>query len=85
MPILEGTDGVEKMSKSLGNYIGVGENPDDMYGKVMSIPDELIIKYYELATDIHPDEIKGIKTALEGGSVNPRDVKMRLAHEITRL
>ncbi|NLC68586.1 MAG: tyrosine--tRNA ligase [Clostridiaceae bacterium] len=85
MPILEGTDGVEKMSKSLGNYIGINEAPEDMYGKVMSIPDGLIIKYYELATDVHPDEVKKIKTALETNSVNPRDVKMKLAHEITRL
>ncbi|NSW90094.1 MAG: tyrosine--tRNA ligase [Firmicutes bacterium] len=85
MPILEGTDGLEKMSKSLGNYIGVNESPEDMYGKVMSIPDELIIKYFELATDIHPDEVNRIKATLESGNVNPRDVKMQLAHEITKL
>ncbi len=85
MPLLEGTDGVEKMSKSLGNYIGIYEEPDQMYGKVMSIPDELMIKYYELATDIHPDEIERIKTSLEDGSYHPRDAKMRLAREITTL
>ena len=85
MPLLEGTDGVEKMSKSLGNYIGIYEEPDQMYGKVMSIPDELMIKYYELATDIHPDEIEKIKTSLEEGTYHPRDAKMRLAREITAL
>ncbi|HHY24457.1 MAG TPA: tyrosine--tRNA ligase [Clostridiaceae bacterium] len=85
MPILEGTDGVEKMSKSLGNYIGVNEKPEEMYGKVMSIPDELIIKYFELATDIHPDEIEEIRKALDSGKTNPRDIKMKLAHEITLL
>ncbi len=85
MPILEGTDGVEKMSKSLGNYIGVNEKPEEMYGKVMSIPDELIIKYFELATDIHPDEIEEIRKTLDSGKTNPRDIKMKLAHEITLL
>ncbi len=85
MPILEGIDGVEKMSKSLGNYIGINEKPEDMYGKVMSIPDELIIKYYELATDVHPDEIKKIEIELKDRNTNPRDIKMRLAYEITKL
>lgn len=85
MPLLEGTDGVEKMSKSFGNYIGIYEEPDQMYGKVMSIPDELMIKYYELATDIHPDEIDRIRMTLEDGSYHPRDAKMRLAREITAL
>ncbi len=85
MPILEGIDGVEKMSKSLGNYIGIDEKPEDIYGKVMSIPDPLIIKYFELATDKHPDEIAAIKADMDSGTVNPRDVKMRLAREITAL
>lgn len=85
MPLLEGTDGVEKMSKSLGNYIGIYEEPDQIYGKVMSIPDEMMIKYYELATDIHPDEISKIKAGLEDGTYHPRDAKMRLAREITSL
>jgi len=61
MPLLEGTDGTEKMSKSLGNYVGINEDPRDIYAKVMQIPDNLIIKYFELATDIHPDEIKNIR------------------------
>jgi tyrosyl-tRNA synthetase len=73
------------MSKSLGNYIGIEENPKDMYTKVMQIPDELIIKYFELATDIHPDEIDKIKEQLERDKMNPRDVKMRLAKEIVVL
>jgi len=82
MPILEGIDGIQKMSKSLGNYIGINEEPNDMYGKVMSIPDTLIIRYFELITDIHPDELSVIKEALNLGNVNPRDIKMRLAKEI---
>lgn len=85
MPILEGTDGIEKMSKSLGNYIGIDEEPKDMYGKVMSIPDNLIARYFELVTDIHPDELAAIKESLNSGNINPRDMKMRLAREITAL
>jgi len=85
MPILEGIDGIEKMSKSLGNYIGVNEEPKDMYGKVMSIPDSLIVRYFELVTDMHPDELANIKAELDSGKVNPRDIKMRLAREITAL
>jgi tyrosyl-tRNA synthetase len=85
MPLLEGTDGMEKMSKSLGNYIGIDENCNDMYSKAMSIPDELIIKYYDLVTDIHPDEIAKIKEELESTKINPRDIKMRLAKEIVKL
>jgi tyrosyl-tRNA synthetase len=85
MPLLEGTDGVDKMSKSLGNYIGINEAPNDIYGKVMSIPDELLVKYYELATDIHPDAVDRIRQELAEGKVNPRDIKMELAGEIVRL
>ncbi len=85
MPLLEGTDGVDKMSKSLGNYIGIYEPAEDMYGKVMSIPDDLIIKYFELATDIHPDELTFKREQLEKDNVNPRDMKMELAREITTL
>ncbi|WP_234123664.1 tyrosine--tRNA ligase [Clostridium hydrogenum] len=85
MPILEGIDGVEKMSKSLGNYIGINEDANIMYEKVMKIPDNLIIKYFELATDVHPDEIEKIKCRLESEGVNPRDVKMELAREIVKL
>lgn len=84
MPILEGLDGVEKMSKSLGNYIGVSEPAKVMFKKVMEIPDELIIKYFELATDEHPDDIDKIKSELDSGT-NPRDVKYRLAKTIVSL
>ena len=84
MPILEGLDGVEKMSKSLGNYIGVSEPAEVMFKKVMEVPDDLIIKYYELTTDEHPDDIDKIKLELESG-VNPRDIKYRLAKVITSL
>lgn len=84
MPLLEGLDGVEKMSKSLGNYIGVNEDASTMYTKVMKIPDSLIIKYYELCTDVHPDDIEKIKARLENGE-NPRDIKMELAKEIATL
>ncbi|MBL4937257.1 tyrosine--tRNA ligase [Clostridium sp. YIM B02515] len=84
MPLLEGIDGLEKMSKSLGNYIGINESSKDIYAKVMQIPDSLIIKYFELITDIHPDEINKIKEQLKEGA-NPRDIKMRLAKEVTAL
>ncbi|WP_321833976.1 tyrosine--tRNA ligase [Clostridium butyricum] len=85
MPLLEGLDGKEKMSKSLGNYIGIDEDADVMFEKAMRIPDELIIKYFNLVTDIHPDIIEGIEKELNDGSSNPRDIKMRLAREITLL
>lgn len=84
MPLLEGLDGVEKMSKSLGNYIGVSEPAEVMFKKVMEVPDQLIIKYFELATDEHPDEIEKIKLLLEKGA-NPRDIKLKLAENITKL
>ncbi len=84
MPILEGIDGVEKMSKSLGNYIGVSEPAEVMFKKVMEVPDVLIIKYFELTTDEHPDEIDSIKDELSNGT-NPRDIKFKLAKVITSL
>ena len=84
MPILEGLDGVEKMSKSLGNYIGVNEAAEVMFKKVMELPDDLILKYYELTTDVHPDEIDKIKRDLLKG-LNPRDMKYQLAKIITSL
>lgn len=83
-PILEGTDGKNKMSKSLNNYIGIDESPNSMYVKTMKIPDELIVRYFTFCTDLHPDEIEKIEKALENGE-NPRDVKMKLAFEITSL
>lgn len=84
MPLLEGIDGVQKMSKSLGNYIGIDEDANTMYEKTMKIPDNMIIKYYDLCTDIHPDEVAKIQERLKNGE-NPRDIKMELAKEITRL
>lgn len=84
MPILEGLDGIEKMSKSLGNYIGVKEDANVMFKKVMEVPDNLIIRYFELATDILPDELDAIKEKLAEGC-NPRDIKLLLAQTITGL
>lgn len=85
MPIIEGLDGVNKMSKSLGNYIGVDEEAGVMYQKAMEIPDELIVKYYNLVTDVHPDVVNKIEQDLKEDKVNPRDIKMGLAKEIVRL
>ncbi|WP_418792228.1 tyrosine--tRNA ligase [Phosphitispora sp. TUW77] len=85
MPILEGLDGVQKMSKSLGNYIGITESPKEMYGKTMSIADELMIRYFELVTPIEMEEISRIRTGLEQGTLHPRDVKMRLSREIVTI
>ncbi len=84
VPILEGLDGVNKMSKSLGNYVGVNEPASVMYEKCMKVPDNLIIKYYNLCTDVHPDEIAKVERRLKNGE-NPRDVKMDLATEIVTL
>lgn len=84
MPILEGTDGVEKMSKSLGNYIGIYEDARSMFQKTMQIPDDMIIKYFELTTDILPEELDRIRKELETGR-NPRDIKMQLAEMVTSL
>jgi len=81
MPLLEGIDGVQKMSKSLDNYIGIDEAPSDMYWKAMAIPDALIVRYLELTTDATPEEVRQAKKALEDG-VNPRDVKKDLARRL---
>ena len=82
MPLLPGTDGVQKMSKSLGNYIGIDESPDEIYGKTMSLPDNQILPYSEYLTDIADDEITEMRTALDAGSVNPMELKKRLAREL---
>ncbi len=79
MPILEGLDGVQKMSKSLGNYIGISEAPQEIYGKTMSVPDELMLKYYELVTNISNEELKALRDGLKDESIHPRDTKMNLA------
>lgn len=84
-PLLVGTDGKEKMSQSLGNYISVVDTPDDMFGKTMSIPDELIENWFELCTDVPMDEIKQLVRSMTAGEANPRDVKRRLAREIISL
>jgi len=81
VPILEGTDGKIKMGKTTGNYIGINESPKEMYGKTMSIPDELIIRYFELATDIDSGEIEKMRKALKEGE-NPMKLKMKLAREL---
>ncbi|MBW7887925.1 MAG: tyrosine--tRNA ligase [Bacteroidetes bacterium] len=85
MPILPGTDGVEKMSKSLDNYIGINESPKEMYGKTLSIPDKLIYDYFLLATNISAKELQSIQADLANSSINPRDIKRRLAREIVAL
>jgi tyrosyl-tRNA synthetase len=81
-PLLEGTDGVQKMSKSLGNYIGINEPPQEIFGKVMSISDDLMWRYYELLTDLTMPQIEQLKIAASGGQKNPRDLKVDLAKRI---
>ena len=83
VPLLIGTDGSQKMSKSLNNYVGIYEAPQEMYGKVMSIPDYLIIDYFELVTDVQDEEIAAFKEQMNTLSVNPMNLKKRLAYEIT--
>lgn len=85
MPLLEGLDGVNKMSKSLGNYIGIDEAPKDIFGKAMSIPDELMLKFYQLATDYTQEELDNLSGGLQEGRIHPRDAKMDLAHTLVRL
>lgn len=83
MPLLEGLDGVNKMSKSLGNYVGIHEDPETMFSKVMTLPDDLIIKYFSLVTDLLPDEIERLEERMK--LENPKEIKMRLAEEITAI
>jgi len=85
MPILTGTDGVEKMSKSLDNYIGITEPPQQIYGKTLSIPDHLIYDYFLLTTNVADEDLRKIHKQLEDRSVNPRDLKRRLARELVTL
>lgn len=84
-PILVGTDGVKKMSKSLNNYVGLTDAPAEMYGKVMSIPDSALWDWFTMTTDLDQEEIVGMRTACQDGAMNPRDAKMRLASEIVTL
>ena len=83
-PLLEGLDGVQKMSKSLGNYIGIDESPFEMFGKTMSISDALMWRYYELLTDLTVDEINALRSKCESGAENPRNLKVQLAKSIIR-
>lgn len=85
VPLLEGLDGVQKMSQSLGNYVGIEEPPGDMFGKLMSIPDELIGKYLRLCTDVTPEEVDAIEAGLADGSLHPAEQKRRMAREIVEL
>ena len=85
MPLLEGTDGVQKMSKSYGNYVGLTDEPADMFGKIMSIPDELMPKYYRLASTLPVDEVDEIERGLADGSLHPNKVKRALARNIVEL
>jgi tyrosyl-tRNA synthetase len=85
LPILVGTDGELRMSKSTGNYIGIDEPPEEMYGKVMSIPDKAMLDYYNLVTRFSPEEISRIEADLKSGKLHPRDVKMKLAFEIVSI
>ncbi|MCZ6679148.1 MAG: tyrosine--tRNA ligase, partial [Candidatus Poribacteria bacterium] len=85
LPLLVGLDGREKMSKSLGNYVGIYEPPNEMYAKLMSIPDELMFTYFELATDVSLQEIRKLELGLADGSLHPKTAKQRLAREIVTI
>jgi tyrosyl-tRNA synthetase len=85
LPLLEGLDGVDKMSKSKHNYIGIDEQPNEIFGKTMSIPDELIVKYFNLVTDLPLEEKQMIAAGLSDGTMHPRDVKIRLASTIVSM
>jgi len=85
MPLLEGTDGIQKMSKSLGNSIGVFDSPNEMFGKIMSISDELMWRYYELLSQISTNELSAMQKQANSGALNPKSAKMNLAKEIVAL
>ena len=82
MPLLEGTDGVQKMSKSLGNSIGVMDPPGEMFGKIMSISDDLMWRYYELLSNVPPNDLKALRAKAESGEMNPKDAKVQLGKEL---
>ena len=82
LPLLEGLDGVNKMSKSLGNYIGITESANDIYGKVLSVSDTLMFRYYDLLSDLPTSEIASLKRKMEGGEIHPKEVKKQLAREL---
>jgi tyrosyl-tRNA synthetase len=83
VPILVGTDGIKKMSKSYGNYIGITEEAVDIYGKVMSLSDEVMIDYFELLSDITPSELRTMRASMRDGALNPKEAKEQLALELT--
>ncbi|KAF0189184.1 MAG: tyrosyl-tRNA [Desulfobulbaceae bacterium] len=83
LPLLEGLDGVNKMSKSLGNYIGITESANDIYGKILSISDQLMFRYYELLSDLGGEQIAQLKKEMEDGSLHPKEIKKQLARELT--
>ena len=83
MPLLEGLDGINKMSKSLGNYIGITDAANDIYGKTMSVTDELMFRYYELLSDLSREDIDRLKQGLEEGTLHPKEIKQKLARELT--
>ena len=85
VPLMEGTDGVEKMSKSYNNHIGLTDSPDEMYGKTLSIPDNMIEKYFFLGADADGKKMQEVKNSLENGQVNPRDIKRDLARKIVEI
>jgi tyrosyl-tRNA synthetase len=82
MPLLEGLDGVQKMSKSLGNYVGITDEPQDMFGKLMSLSDDLMFRYYELLSSLDLEEIERLRKGVEDGRLHPKDVKTDLALEL---
>ncbi|RKY49619.1 MAG: tyrosine--tRNA ligase [Candidatus Neomarinimicrobiota bacterium] len=85
LPVLEGIDGTQRMSKTLGNYVGIDEPPDEMFGKVMSIPDELILKYFTLVTDYSVEQLKDVRKRLDDPAVNPMEIKKELARTIVSM
>jgi len=85
VPIIEGLDGVRKMSKSYNNYVALDEKPEDMFGKIMSLPDNLIIKYFKLCTAIPLDEIEKIEADMKADKVNPKDIKIQLGYELVKI
>ena len=85
MPLLEGTDGVQKMSKSLGNSIGVFDSPNAMFGKIMSISDELMWRYFELLSQVPTDELRSMQEQTKSGALNPKNAKIQLAKELVTL
>jgi tyrosyl-tRNA synthetase len=85
LPILAGTDGLQRMSKSTGNYIGIDESPEEMFAKTMSIPDDLIVSYFELVADVPLERLRQIKRAMQAGDVNPRDLKLELGESLVAM